>query len=63
MASTVPLARHLGSFLNDREYLVSLVHIVDALEQIGNTFETGTSVDVKAAQWACDVEVIFSAHR
>ncbi len=49
--------------LDDRVHHVDLVHVVDALQEVGDALEAHARVDVLARQRADDVEVLLRPHR
>ena len=58
--AVVPTGKAAGGF-DDGEDLVDLVHVLHALEQEGDTFESHTGIDVLRGQVAGDVEVDLRA--
>jgi len=55
----VPPARELLRGADDGEHLVDLVHVVDALEQVGRALEPHAGVDVLLAQFPEQREVLL----
>jgi hypothetical protein len=56
-------ARRLLGSRDDREDLVDLVHVVDALQQVGDALEAHAGVDVLLRQLAAMSEVLLAAAR
>ena len=63
VVGAVPLAAELHGALDDGEHDVDLVHVLLALEEVGDALEPHAGVDVLLGQRAGDVEVLLGPHR